>query len=425
MTDAALPKFFRLRQKFPSMAIDDVPAAVRDAIAASSLSRHVSPGQTVAVCVGSRGIANLAAVVATTAGEIKSLGARPIIVPAMGSHGGATAAGQAAVLARYRVDPTSLGCPVDASMETLVVGQLAGGMPIHFARSAHDADHAVVINRVKPHTRLIGDLESGICKMLLIGLGKRDGAEIYHREFPQVDYRFDQIARQVVPILVRETPLRLGIALVEDAYEQTSHVEAIDAAEMLDREPEILRIARGRMPRLPFDRADLVIVDQIGKEISGSGLDTNVVGRKSNDKAAAADEFPKVRHLYVRGLTEKSAGNATGIGIAEFCHSRLLRQMNTEITRINCLTSNHITAAAIPVDYPSDRKALEVCLTQRLCVDPADVRWIWIRDTLHLDRVACSEAYRDEADARDDLERLDDPTALTFDDQDDLIDASD
>lgn len=424
MTDAALPRFFRVRQKFPSMAIDDVPAAVREAIGTSSLRRHVSPGQTVAVCVGSRGIANLAAVVATTAGEIRSLGARPIVVPAMGSHGGATAAGQAAVLARYGVDPTSLECPVDASMETIVVGRLAGGTPIHFARSAHDVDHVVVINRVKPHTRLIGDLESGICKMLLIGLGKRDGAEVYHREFPQVDYRFDEIARQVVPILLRDTPLRLGIALVEDAYEQTSHVEAIEAADMLDREPELLRMARDRMPRLPFDRADLVIIDQIGKEISGSGLDTNVVGRKSNDKAAAADEFPKVRHLYVRGLTEKSAGNATGIGIAEFCHSRLLRQMDAEITRINCLTGNHVTAAAIPVDYPSDREALQVCLTQRLCADPADVRWIRIRDTLHLNQVACSEAYRDEADARDDLECRDEPAPLAFDGEGDLVDES-
>lgn len=410
-----LPDFFRVRQRFPSRAVGDVAAAVQEALETSQLKQHLRPGQSVAVAVGSRGIANLRLVVDTTLRYLKSLGAAPMIVPAMGSHGGATAAGQTGVLATYGVDAASLDCPFEASMETILAGTTESGIPIHFARVCRDADHVVVINRVKPHTRLVGDLQSGLCKMLLIGLGKRNGAEVYHRAFPQVDYRFEKIARQVVPVLLREMPIRLGIALVEDAYEQTSVVEAIEPKAFLTREPELLRLAQERMPRLPFDDADLLIIDRIGKEISGSGMDTNVVGRKEYDKAAGPEELPKIRHIYVRALTDKSAGNATGIGIAEFCHSRLLDQMNVEITRVNCLTSNHVAVAAIPVHYPSDRQVLQVAQTQRLCADPGGVRWMWIPDTLHISEVACSAAYWEESQDRDDLELTSQPEALAFD----------
>ncbi len=421
MAEPELPEFFRVRQPFPSLALDDVSAAARETLESSGLAQTIRPGQSVAVAVGSRGIANLSAVVATTVQYLQALGAQPVIVPAMGSHGGATAAGQTAVLATYGVDAASLGCPVEASMETVVAGTTASGIPIHFSRVARDADHVVVINRVKPHTRLVGNLQSGLCKMLLIGLGKRDGAEVYHRVFPQVDYRLSEITQQVVPWLVKEMPIRLGLALVEDAYEQTSLVEAIEPEAFLTREPSLLELAHERMPRLPFDHADLLIIDRIGKEISGSGMDTNLVGRKANDKAAMPDEFPKIRHIYVRGLTEKSAGNATGIGIAEFCHTGLIEQMNVDFTRINCLTSNHVTAAAIPVHYPSDREVLQVALTQRLCADPDQVRWLWIPDTLHVSEVACSAAYLKDARRREDLDLSSEPAPLAFDARGDLI----
>jgi hypothetical protein len=315
-----------------------------------------------------------------------------------------------------------MGCPVEPSMETFVAGTTEDGVPIHTSRAAASADHVILVNRVKPHTRLVGPVQSGLCKMLIIGLGKQAGAAEYHRTFPRYDYHFEEIARRVLPQLLKAVPVTLGLAIVEDAHEQTSHVEAIPADRFLVREPELLDLAVQRMPRLPFDAADLLIVDRIGKDISGTGLDTNVVGRKSNDKAAAADETPKVRQIYVRSLTERTGGNASGIGIAEYCHANVIRAMDVKVTRVNCLTSNHVTAAAIPVNYASDLETLRVAITQRTCRDPADVRWMRIRDTLDLTEVDCSISLWEEANRRGDLEPLGEPRPLEFDAQGDLAD---
>lgn len=429
MSESNLPEFFTVRSRFESLPIPDVAAAVHAALDESSFARRARPGQRVAVAVGSRGIANLATIVAATVAYLKRCRTAPRVIPAMGSHGGATAAGQAAVLASLGVTEESVGCPIEPSMTTDVLSTLDRGdddpLPIHGSRVARESDHVVIINRVKPHTRLVGGLQSGLCKMLMIGLGKRDGAEAYHRLFPTVDYRLETVARRVVPEILRTLPVTLGLAVVEDPFEQTSLIEAIEPGQFLTREPELLRLAEGRMPKLPFDRADLLIIDQIGKEISGSGMDTNVVGRKANDKAAAPDEWPKIRHIYVRDLSRQTAGNATGIGIAEFCHSRIVRQMDVDKTRINCLTSNHVTAAAVPVHYPTDREALGVALTQSLSPDPRRARWMWIPDTLRIAEVRCSSAYLAEADRRDDLTRIDEPQPLRFDPVGDLASTRD
>jgi hypothetical protein len=222
-------------------------------------------------------------------------------------------------------------------------------------------------------------------------------------------------------MILDKMPVTLGVAIVEDAYENTSHIEAVDARDFLKREPELLEMAKSRMPRLPFDRAELLIVDRIGKEISGTGMDTNVVGRKSNDKCAAPDELPKIRQIYVRSLTEKTAGNACGIGVAEYCHRRVVEAMNAEVTRINCVTSAHPSAGAIPLVFESDRDVLEAAISQIGRDRAEDVRWMWIRDTLGLDEVACSKGFYESAQQRDDLQVLDQPADLRFDDRGDLI----
>lgn len=411
-----LPAFFRVRQRFPSHRIDDLEAAVSGALEASELASKVRPGQQVAIAVGSRGIGELPRIVRAVVGFIARLEAHPIIVPAMGSHGGATAKGQADLLASLGIDAESMQCPVQASMETAVAGSFADGLPVHFDAVCSRADHVVLVNRVKPHTRLNGPLQSGLVKMLIVGLGKRAGASLYHQVFPRYDYHFASVAQEVVPTLIQAMPVRLGLAIVEDAYEQPSWIEAIEPSEFLTREPELLDLADNRLARLPFDRADLLVIDRIGKEISGTGLDTNVVGRKENDKVAAENEWPKVRQIYVRSLSDKTAGNASGIGIAEYCRSAVVRAMDQEVTRINCLTSNHVTAAAIPMYFETDAEVLAAARTQRC--GPADqpLRWMWIPDTLHLSEVACSEAYWDEAGRRDDLEVLGPPEPLRFDD---------
>jgi hypothetical protein len=416
-----LPRFFRVRQRFPSHRLDDLPLAVHQAMQTVSLSKKIRSGQRIAVAVGSRGINNLSTIVASVVRELQDLGALPFIIPAMGSHGGATPQGQAKVLATYGVTETAMGCPVVSSMDTVIVGTTDQGLDVHFDKSASEADHVIVVNRIKPHTRLAGKYESGLIKMLMIGLGKHQGAWRYHQVFPDFDYSLNGLAPGIVKMILNTMPVTLGIAIVEDAFENTSHIEAVEASNFLTREPALLEMARSRMPRLPFDRAELLIVDRIGKEISGTGMDTNVVGRKSNDKCAAPDEFPKIRQIYVRSLTEKTAGNACGIGVAEYCHRRVVEALNAEVTRINCVTSAHPSAGAVPLVFESDRDVLEAAISQIGRDRAEDVKWMWIRDTLNVDEVACSKGFYESAQQRDDLQVLDQPVALQFDDHGDLV----
>ncbi len=420
-TDNPLPSFFRVRQRFESHRLKDIPAAVKETLAGAAIAQEIQPGQRVAISVGSRGINNLSEIVGAIVREIKAIGAQPLIVPAMGSHGGATAEGQGKVLATYGVTESAMGCPVVSSMETVLVGTTAAGVDVHFDKVASEADHVVVVNRVKPHTRLAGQFESGLIKMLMIGLGKHRGASLYHQVFPDFDYSLNGLAPSIVEMILGRMPVTLGVAIVEDAFENTSHIEAVAARDFLSREPELLQLAKSRMPRLPFDHAHLLIVDRIGKEISGTGMDTNVVGRKSNDKCAAEDEFPKIRQIYVRSLTEKTAGNACGIGVAEWCHRRVVDAMNAEITRINCVTSAHPSAGAIPLVYDSDRELLEAVISQVSRDRAMDVRWMWIRDTLSVDEVACSQGFYEEAGNREDLQVLEEPAELKFDQAGDLV----
>jgi hypothetical protein len=415
------PEFFRLRQRFESHAIEDIPAAVEYSLVAAHLSERIQPGQSVAIAVGSRGIANLSQIVAEVVRCVIATGGQPMIVPAMGSHGGATAEGQAAMLASFGIDADSMGCPIASSMETVVVGTTQDGVDAHFDKLASEADHVIVINRIKPHTRLVGQLESGLTKMLMIGLGKHRGASLYHQVFPDYDYRLDKLAPSIVPMIVDQMPITLGLAIVEDAFEQTSLIQAVAPAEILTREPELLSVAKSRMPRLPFDHADLLIIDRIGKEISGTGMDTNVIGRKANDRCAGPDEYPKIREIYVRSLTEKSAGNASGIGIAEYCHQRVVQAMDADVTRINCVTSAHVAAGAIPLSFPSDRAVLDAVVSQTGQDRIANLKWMWISDTLNVSELACSRGYLDAAKERDDLEILTAPRPLDFDHEENLL----
>jgi len=391
------PRFFRVRQQFDDVRIDDLARDVHHAIALSppiQLHRMLR-GQSVGIAVGSRGISRISTIVRAVADFVRSVGGGPFIIPAMGSHGGATADGQAALLAGYGITRETMGCEVRSAMETSVIGTTSAGVDVHIDDNALAADHLIIVNRIKPHTRICGPYESGIVKMMLIGLGKHRGAETYHRAMTR--QHFDEIVAEAAPMILAHTNIMLGLAVVENAFDEVTHVEAIDAEKILDREPELLELARRKMPRLPFDDADLLIIDRMGKNISGTGLDTNIVGRKFNDKVAGPSEFPKVHQIYVRGLTPETKGNASGIGIAEYCRSSLVREMDVEVTRINCLTALHVSGAAIPVNWETDREVLRVAMDQSGRTLPSEVRCVWIRDTLHLGEVMCSEAYWDDA----------------------------
>ncbi|WP_164101812.1 DUF362 domain-containing protein [Candidatus Laterigemmans baculatus] len=408
-----LPKMFRLRQHFAGGRIADPAAGVTAELERVRLQNRIQNGESVAVAVGSRGIADLPAMVDAIVRYVKAVGGRPFVVPAMGSHGGGTADGQIAVLEGLGISEARVGCPIVASMETETIGQSVDGLPIHFDARALAADHLILLNRVKPHTRFTGRIQSGLLKMLMVGLGKRNGACVYHQANQTIP--FDRLIRTVVPAILARRSVTLGIAVVENAFDQIAIIEAVDEDRLLDREPQLLETSSRLMAHLPFDQADLLIIDRIGKDISGTGMDTNIIGRKQNDKVAAVDEYPKVRHIYVRGLTEASRGNAAGIGLAEFCRSDLVDQMDQEATRVNALSAGHVSAAAIPIHYATDREVLEAAITQSGLTPPEDVRWMWIRDTLHLSEVLCSAAFYGDALRRDDLDVLDQPTPLEFD----------
>lgn len=417
----SLPRCFRIRQHFADDAIPYVGSDVSARIAASSLPQRVRPGQTVAIAVGSRGIDRFAELTGATVRAVREIGGVPWIIPAMGSHGGATAEGQAKVLAEYGITPESMGCEIRSSMVVRQLGTTASRSPVYFDAQALAADHIVVLNRIKPHTRIAGPHESGVVKMMLIGLGKHQGAAEYHQAMTRIS--FETLVQQAIPMILAHCPISLGLAVVENAHDRISLVEAIEPDQILTRETELLEIARRKMPRLPFDDADLLIIDRIGKNISGSGLDTNVVGRKTNDKIAAADEYPKIHQIYVRGITPQSAGNASGIGIAEYCRSDLVRQMDLDKTRVNCLTALHITAAAVPPHWETDREVLRIAAGQSGRSTAEQLRWLWIADTLHVSEMVCSEAYWREASERSDLSILGEPEALRFDAAGQLVEA--
>ncbi len=408
-----LPRFFRLRQTFERPLVDDIPATVEAQLGQLYLTQRVSPGQTVAITAGSRGIANIHLIIKAIVEHVRSLGATPFIVPAMGSHGGATAEGQTAVLASLGITPEFCGCEIRSSMETVVVCQAAEGFPVHFDKHAFKADHVIVCGRVKKHTDFTGEIQSGLMKMMLIGLGKHEGAKIYHRAIRS--HSFPQIVRSVADEVLQRCPILCGVGIVENGYDETARIAALPAQRIYEGEKELLEYANRLLPSLPFDEADLLIVDQIGKNISGAGMDTNIIGRKFNDHAATGDERPRILRIFVRGLTAETAGNATGIGMAEFCLTRVVEQMDRPITNINCVTAGHVTAGMLPLYYDTDREVLEAAAQTFGLTPPEQAKMMWIPHTLKIDEVLCSEAYLAEARQRETLEVLSDPAPLPLD----------
>ncbi|MEQ8790154.1 MAG: lactate racemase domain-containing protein [Pirellulaceae bacterium] len=412
------PLMFRVRQTFERPTVVDVAAETERELASLDLSGKIKQGQTVAITGGSRGIANIAKILKAIVDHVKQLGGTPFIVPAMGSHGGGTAEGQIGVLASYGITEQYCGCEIRASMETIIVCQAAEGFPVHFDKHASEADHVIVCGRVKPHTNFVGDIESGLMKMMLIGLGKHNGAKIYHRAI--MDYNFGQIVRSVGREVLAKCSIVAGVGIVENGYDETAKIKAVAPEEFEEREKELLVLAKKWMPRLPFKTADFLIIDEMGKNISGSGMDTNVIGRKYLCHEAKEDEYPKIEQIFVRSLTEETHGNAAGVGLAEWCTRRLVEQMDARITRINCLTGGGPTGAIVPLDYESDREVLDAAMPTLGLVEPPDAEVMWITNTLEVAELECSIAYLEEAKTRTDLEILTDPRPLEFDEQGNL-----
>ena len=408
----SFPRMLRLRQEFDSQRVEDVGSEVACQLEGLGLAEKVKPGQTVAITAGSRGIANIATIIRTAAEHLRGLGAQPFIVPAMGSHGGGTAEGQRGILESYGITEEFTGAPIRSSMETVIVAQTEGGLPVHFDRNAYEADHVLVCGRVKPHTGFVGEIESGLHKMMLIGLGKFEGAKLHHRAIQ--DYSFSEIIQAVAAVILEKCSVVAGLALVENAYEETALIEAVVPERFYEREKALLKLAVAWMPRLPFKKVDLLIIDEIGKNISGSGMDTNVVGRKYSDHEATDRDTVSCKRIFIRGLTKETHGNACGLGMAEVTNQRTVDQVNLSATRINALTGGHPPAAAIPIAFDTDREAVEAALATVGLVEAENARVIHITNTLLVSEVLVSEAYLSEIEGRDDLEILEEPRGMSF-----------
>lgn len=408
------PKIVRIRQHFERPRLEDVAGAVRTELEKLDLGLTIRPGQSVALSAGSRGIANIALVLKTTVDFLKKLGAKPFLVPSMGSHGGATADGQRHVLESYGITETYVGAPIRSSMEVVSLGSTAEGYPVVLDRNAAEADHIGVIARVKPHTGYHGAVESGLLKMMMIGLGKHAGALNYHRILLEQPY--EPVVRSVSRTVRGRAPIAFGLGIVENAYDETARVEAVRPEDFEPREEALLVLAKRWLARLPFAQADLLIVDEIGKDVSGSGMDTNVVGRKRAFRFQEPDpNSPMMRLIFVRGLTDKTHGNAAGIGLADFTTSRLVKTMNYKATVINCLTAGYPEGAYLPVHFETDRQVLDASLAIIGTRPPEAARVLRIRNSLLLEELEISEPCLEEKRRATEFSVLGAARPMTFD----------
>lgn len=388
------PKMVEMRQSFPPSRKLDFQNVVREQFSTSGMLAKITPGMRIAIGVGSRGISNLSSIVKAVVEIINAAGARPFLIPAMGSHGGATPEGQARVLAEYGITPESMGVPIDTNMAVRKIGTTPNSLEVVFSEAALQADRIVVINRIKPHTDFRGKLGSGIQKMLTIGFGKQIGARNAHAAASRLGH--ESVIREFAKVILANAPILCGIGIVEDQHHQTAEIEVIPKESIPAREEKLLSKAAALLARLPFDEIDLLIVDQIGKEISGTGMDTNVIGRDIIGYSASLQTDttikPHVFRIFVRDLTKATNGNGIGIGLADFTTSRAVKALDLKYTYVNALTSIGLLPAKIPIYFDTDREALQQSIASLATDTPEKLRVVRIANTLSLDRFLASEA---------------------------------
>jgi hypothetical protein len=410
-----IPLFFHLRQAFDRPRVEDLTAAVRGEIETALPAGSVAPQARVGVAVGSRGIRDIATVVRVAVDFLKGRGARPFIIPAMGSHGGATAEGQRRLIAHYGVTEEAMGCPVRAEMETRSLGRTASGVDARMAEAAWHSDGILLVNRVKPHTDYKGPIESGLAKLCAIGLGKYDGAREIHRHLFTVG--LGEAIRAVAERLVATGRILGGVAILENAYHETARVVGVPAPVLFETEERLLVEARLLMGRLPLEEIDVLVCDRLGKNISGAGLDTNVIGRSVYGYTAGqpwCDGMARILRIAVMDVSDESDGNAVGMGLVDFVPERFAKRVDHDVTRLNALTSCCPTAAKAPVILPDDREAMEAAI-RTSPVRPEGPRVVYVRDTLELDHVLVSEACRPLVEGREGIEVVSGPEPLCFD----------
>lgn len=413
-----LPRMVAVEQHFSRQQVSDIPREVTAALDSAGVAGKLRPGMRVAITAGSRGIRNIGTIVRAAADYLKAHQCLPFVVGAMGSHGGGTAAGQAELLAELGVTEASVGCPVLCSDDTVEVGEAeVPGCLLYCDANAFHADGILVLNRIKPHTSFRGDVESGLSKMLTVGLGKVPGATNVHRlGFAQMHRTVPAMAK----LALERLPVLAGLAILENAYDETARFAAIPANLQTWRQDEaqLLDEARANMPSLPAGNLDLLIIDEIGKMYSGTGADTNIVGR--NRQADLPDpDFPNPKRIYIRDLADASHGNGNGVGIGDATHQRLYAKFDRRASYLNAVTSGNVNKVFLPMIFDSDYEAITAMIASLKLSDPRRARIMHIPNTLHIDHLLVSEAL--VSDLRPQARPVGEPRELAFDAAGDLV----
>jgi hypothetical protein len=404
------PKMAKIRQNFHVESIGDIPTTITEQFQQVKADEKIKPGMEIAITVGSRGVANIPLIVKSVADEIKKRGATPFIIPAMGSHGGATAEGQIEVLEGLGVTEESTGCEIRSSMDVVEIGKTSDGVPVYIDKHAYHADGIIVMGRVKPHTDFKNKIESGVLKMASIGMGKHKQALALHTYGIK---GISEMMPEVGKVAIMNSNTLFGIAIVENAHEETAIIEALEPDQIEERERELLKKAFALMPSLPIDEIDVLVVDEIGKNYSGTGMDTNIIGR-IRVLGVAEPEKPSIKYIIASNISEASHGNALGIGLADLTTKRLFDKIDIKAMNENVVTSTFLARASIPIILDNDQEALKAALRANWGVETNEARIVRIPNTLHIGDLYVSEVIFNELKDKDNIEVLEDLREMQF-----------
>ncbi len=411
-----LPRVSRVRQIFPRDEIRDIPSLLQEKLRSSGLAERIRPGMRVVLTGSSRQIDSMPVILRELASFVRAQGASPWIIPAMGSHGGATAEGQREILESYGITEEFCGCPIFSSMETLQVGSLPCGDEVRMDRFAHQADGIILVGRIKAHTAFRGPYESGLVKMMAVGLGKREGADSLHRAgFGEMSTRMPQYAR----VIFDSCHILFGVGTMENESDRTCRIEVIPAEEIFQREPELLLYAKSRMPRILIPETDVLVVREIGKNFSGSGMDPNITGTFGTPYASGGI---RKQRTVVLDISEESHGNFIGLGKADITTKRAFEKLDTNSTYLNMITSTVLGVGRIPMTMEDDRLAIQTAVRTLTRGDRNRIGMVCLKNTLSLETILVSEAHLSQVGSRSDMEILEDPRPLRFDRQGNLLD---
>ena len=407
------PKMMRVRQTFDSREVDDIAAEVKAGMAALDVSPMVASGQTVAVACSSRGITNYSTIVKAVIASLKAAGLEPFIIPAMGSHGSATAEGQLRVLEHLGISEETVGAPVRSSLDVVQLGETKESIPVYMDRLASEADHTVLVNRIKKHTEFEHTFESGLMKMIAIGLGKQAGAAMYHQAM--LSFGYANVIQSIADNVLQKANILCGVGIVENGYGQTAEIGISSREQIEAREIELFKLAKALSPALPFEEADVIVIDEMGKDISGTGFDTKVVGRIGLPLVTPDPESPNIKRIVVCDLTEASEGNAVGVGVADIITRKLRDKIDQEALDMNTITGVCPESGKVPLTLENDREALDVAIRCVGLIPTDQLKIIRIKNTSYLSEVDVSQGYARELEGRKDLEVVRDWCEMEFD----------